>query len=120
MVDMSMNLVGRNIAFIVKVGSRSQVVLTITDSAGVAKSLTDTNTYSTAKWKVWQPDGTLLIDGVATYSDRAAGEISYDLTASDTVIANAGIWEGEVELINVSSVMTEQSETFNFTIEESY
>lgn len=117
---MSMNLVGRNVEFIVKVGSRSQVVLTITDSAGVKKNLSDTNTYSTAKWKVWKPDGTLIIDGTAVYSDRVNGEISYDLLAADTVVANEGIWAGEVELLNISSVMTEQSETFNFTIEESY
>ncbi len=120
MDNMSMNLVGRNIEFLVKVGSRSQVVLTITDSAGVAKDLTSTTTYSTAVWKVWQPDGTLLINGAATYSDRALGEISYDLVAGDTVVANAGIWEGEVEMLNDSAIMTEQSETFNFTIEESF
>ncbi len=115
-----MNLNGRNIEYIVKVGARSQMVINITDSVGTAKSLTDTSTYSTAKWKVWQPDGTLIINGNATYSDRSAGEVSYILAATDTVIANAGIWEGEVELFNSSGVMTEQSETFNFTIEESY
>jgi hypothetical protein len=117
---MSMNLTGRNIEYLVKVGARSQVVLNITDSVGVTKDLSDTSTYATATWKVWQPDGTLLINGSATYSNRSAGEISYLLTATDTVIANSGIWEGEVELFNTSGVMTEQSETFNFTIEESY
>lgn len=117
---MSMNLVGRNIEFIVKVGSRSQVLLTITDSAGVAKDLTDTNTYNTAVWKVWKPDGTLIINGAATYEDRANGIIGYNLSAADTDILNAGIWEGEVEMLNISAVMTEQSVSFNFTIEESY
>ena len=117
---MSMNLKGRNIEFIVKAGSRSSVVLNITDASGVAKNLSDTSTYATAKWKVWQPDGTILINGDATYSDRSTGEISYILSATDTVIANAGIWEGEIELLNTSGIMTEQSETFNFTIEDSY
>ncbi len=117
---MSMNLTGRNIEYIVKVGARSQLVMNIKDSAGVAKDLTDTNTYSTARWKVWQPDGTLLIDGAATYATRATGEITYDLLDADTVVANAGIWEGEVEMLNISAVISEQSETFNFTIEESY
>ena len=117
---MSMNLNGRNIEYLVKVGARSQVVLNITDSVGTAKNLSDTSTYATAKWKVWQPDGTLIINGTASYSNRATGEISYILSATDTVIANAGIWEGEVELFNASGIMTEQSETFNFTIEESY
>ena len=117
---MSMNLNGRNIEYLVKVGARSQMVINITDSAGNAKSLTDTDTYSTAKWKVWQPDGTPIINGTATYSNRATGEVSYILQAADTVLANAGVWEGEVELFNASGIMTEQSETFNFTIEESY
>ena len=115
-----MNLTGRNIEYLVKVGARSQVVLNITDSVGTTKSLTDTNTYSTATWKVWKPDGTLLINGSATYTDRVNGEISYTLTAADTVITNAGIWEGEVELFNSSGIMTEQTQTFNFVIEESY
>tara|TARA_B110000116_G_C16198967_1_gene300009 strand:- start:26 stop:379 length:354 start_codon:yes stop_codon:yes gene_type:complete len=117
---MSMNLKGRNIEFIVKVGARSNVVINIADSSGVAKNLSDTSTYATAKWKVWQPDGTIIINGTASYSNRSTGEISYTLSSADTVIANAGIWEGEVELLNSSGIMTEQSETFNFTIEESY
>ena len=117
---MSMNLKGRNIEFIVKVGARSNVVINIADSSGVAKNLSDTATYATAKWKVWQPDGKILINGTASYSNRATGEITYLLVSADTVIAKAGIWEGEVELLNSSGIMTEQSETFNFTIEESY
>ena len=117
---MSMNLKGRNIEFIVKVGARSNVVINIADSSGVAKNLSDTSTYATAKWKVWQPDGTIIINGTASYSNRSTGEITYLLVSADTVIANAGIWEGEVELLNSSGIMTEQSETFNFTIEESY
>tara|TARA_R110002051_G_scaffold152947_3_gene225499 strand:- start:3076 stop:3429 length:354 start_codon:yes stop_codon:yes gene_type:complete len=117
---MSMNLKGRNIEFIVKVGARSNVVINIADASGVAKNLSDTATYATAKWKIWKPDGTLLVNGTASYSNRSTGEITYLLASADTVIANAGIWEGEVELLNSSGIMTEQSETFNFTIEESY
>ena len=101
---MSMNLKGRNIEFIVKAGARSNVVINITDASGVAKNLSDTSTYATAKWKVWQPDGTILINGDATYSNRSTGEISYILSATDTVIANAGIWEGEIELLNTSGI----------------
>ena len=117
---MSMNLKGRNIEFIVKAGARSSVVLNITDASGVAKNLSDTSTYATAKWKVWQPDGTLIIDGAATYADRSAGQISYQLTSSNTAIANAGVWEGEIEFLNSAGQISDQSETFNFTIEESY
>ena len=58
--------------------------------------------------------------GAITYDDRANGIIIYALTANDTVIANAGNWEGEVELKNSAGTMIEQTQSFNFTIEESY
>ena len=61
-----------------------------------------------------------MINGDITYFSRATGVVSYQLTASDTVIANAGVWEGEVELINSSGNMSEQTKSFNFIIEESY
>ena len=117
---MSMNLKGRNIEFIVKSGARSSVVISIADASGVAKNLSDTATYATAKWKVWQPDGTLIINGDATYADRTTGQISYALTSANTAIANAGVWEGEIEFLNSSGAISDQSETFNFTIEDSY
>ena len=117
---MSMNLTGRLIEFSVKAGATSTLIMNVTTASGAVKNMSSTATYATAKWKVWQPDGTILINGDATYSDRSTGEISYILSATDTVIANAGIWEGEIELLNTSGIMTEQSETFNFTIEDSY
>jgi hypothetical protein len=52
---MSMNLKGRNIEYLVKVGARSQMVINITDSAGNAKSLTDTDhTYYKQQILYWQ------------------------------------------------------------------
>tara|TARA_Y100001949_G_scaffold111604_1_gene94430 strand:+ start:166 stop:519 length:354 start_codon:yes stop_codon:yes gene_type:complete len=117
---MSMNMIGRATEYRVKAGSRATLQLTISDSTGSAKSLTDAVTYSTGVWKVWKPDGTLIINGAITYDDRANGIIIYALTANDTLLANAGNWAGEVELKNSSGVMVEQTQTFNFTIEESY
>lgn len=117
---MSSNMTGRAVEYRVKSGARATLTLTIKDDAGVAKNLNDTVTYSTGKWKVWKPDGTLIINGDLVYDDRPNGVVSYRLSASDTVIANAGIWEGEVELINSSSEMTDQTKSFNFIIEESY
>lgn len=108
------------VTFTVKVGSRATLELTILDADGNAKDLSDTATYSTAKWKVWKPDGTLIIDGSASFSDRANGKVSYNLSATDTAAINAGSWEGEVELFNNSAIITEQSETFGFDIEESF
>ena len=117
---MSQNLYPRATEYRVKSGSRATLELTIQDSAGTAKSLANTVTYSTGFWKVWKTDGTLIINGAITYSDRANGKITYALSATDTAIANAGNWEGEVELLNSAGVMSEQTKSFNFTIEESY
>ncbi len=114
------NMIGRATEYRVKAGSRATLSLTITDSSGTAKSLTDTVTYASGNWKVWKRDGTLIINGAITYDDRANGVIIYALTANDTLVANAGNWEGEVELKNSSGTMIEQTQTFNFTIEESY
>jgi len=117
---MSMNMVGRSTEFRVKAGSRTTLQLTITDDAGTARNLTNTVTYATGKWKVWKPNGTLLINGNITYTTRASGLVSYTLTSSDTAIANAGNWAGEVELKDSSGEISEQTKTFNFVIEESY
>ena len=117
---MSMNMVGRSTEFRVKVGSKPTLQLTITDDAGTAKNLSNTVTYATGKWKVWKPDGTLIINGNITYTTRASGIVTYTLVTSDTVIANAGIWSGEIELLDSSGGVSEQTKTFNFVIEESY
>ena len=113
-------MTGRAVEYRVKSGARATLTLTIKDDEGVAKNLNDTVTYATGKWKVWKPDGTLIINGDLVYDDRPNGVVSYRLSASDTAIANAGIWEGEVELINSSNEMTDQTKSFNFIIEESY
>ena len=117
---MSQNLTPRDVEYRIKSGSRATLELTVQDSSGTAKNLSNTVTYSTGVWKVWKPDGTLIINGAIIFSDRTNGVISYALSAADTVIANAGNWSGEVELLNSAGVMSEQTKSFNFTIEESY
>ena len=117
---MSADMEGRATEFKVKAGSRATLQLTVSDSSGNAKDLSNTVTYATGKWKVWKPDGTLLVNGNITYVTRASGIINYTLTSSDTAAANAGNWSGEVELIDSSAGISEQTKTFNFVIEESY
>ena len=117
---MSMNMVGRSTEFRVKAGSLITLQLTITDDGGTAKNLSNTVTYNTGKWKVLKPDGTLIINGNITYTNRASGIVSYTLATTDTAIANAGIWSGEVELKDSGGAISEQTKTFNFVIEESY
>lgn len=117
---MSMNLTGRNTEFRIKVGSTATLALTITDDIGTVRDLSNTVTYSTGVWKVWKPDGTLLINSAIVFTTRSSGLISYTLVPANTVIANAGIWEGEVEIYDSDGVISEQTKTFNFVIEESY
>lgn len=110
----------RETEFRTKVGSRETLQLTITDSSGTAKDLSNTTTFATGKWKVWKPDGTLLVDGTIAFENRSGGIVSYSLSATDTAAANAGVWEGEVEIKDTNQDISEQTETFNFVIEESY
>jgi hypothetical protein len=116
----SADMVGRNTQFRVKAGSRAILQLTVADSSGAGKDLSNTTTYATGKWKVWKPGGTLIIDGNVSFTTRSTGIIQYTLSATDTVIANAGIWAGEVELKDASGNISEQTQTFQFILEESY
>jgi len=117
---MSMNMVGRSTEFRVKAGSLITLQLTITDDGGTARDLSNDVVYNTGKWKVWKPDGTLIINGDIVFTTRSSGLVSYTLQSSDTVIANAGNWAGEVELKRSNGNISEQTKTFNFVIEESY
>jgi len=117
---MSADMEGRATEFKVKAGSRATLQLTVADSSGNAKDLTNTVTYATGKWKVWKPGGTLIINGDLVFTTRASGLVSYVLTEADTVIANAGRWEGEVELKDSNGDISEQTKSFTFLIEESY
>jgi len=116
----SIDMEGRAIEFKVKAGSRMTLQLTVADSSGTAKSLANAITYATGKWKVWKPGGTLIVNGDLTFTNRAGGIVSYALLEADTVIANAGRWEGEVELKDQNGDISEQTKSFTFTIEESY
>ena len=117
---MSQNLTPRDVEYRVKSGSRATLELTVQDSSGTAKNLSNTVTYSTGVWKVWKPDGTLIINGTLTFTTRASGVVSYALLASDTVAANVGRWEGEVELKDSSGNISEQTKSFTYFQEESY
>ena len=117
---MSVDMQGRATEFKVKAGSRATPQLIVADSSGSAKDLSNSTTYATGKWKVWKPSGTLVINGDIVFTTRASGLVSYPLTEADTVIANAGRWEGEVELKDANGDISEQTKSFTFMIEESY
>jgi len=117
---MSCNLNYRNVEYRVKSGDKVKLELTFTDSDGLAMNLSNTTSYASGKWKVWKPNGTLIINGTITFENRANGVVSYTTTAADTAIGNAGIWEGEVEIKDSSNEISEQTKSFNFIIEQSY
>jgi hypothetical protein len=108
-----MNMEGRAVEFRVKVGATATLLLT------TKLNLTNTVTFASGKWKVWKPDGTLLINGDISYHDRTNGIVSYTLVTSDTT-SKEGNWSGEVEMLDSSGNISEQTKTFNFVIEESY
>jgi hypothetical protein len=116
----SADMVGRTTQFRVKAGSRATLQLTVADSSGVGKDLSNATTYASGKWKVWKPSGTLIIDGTISFTTRSSGIVQYTLSATDTAIANAGIWAGEVELKDTNGAISEQTQTFQFIMEESY
>ena len=117
---MSMDMTPRSVSFIIKVGSTTTLELTIKNADGTARDLTNDTTFNSGKWKVWKPDGTLLVDKSIVYGTRSSGIVSVTFGHEEITAAKAGIWAGEVELRNTSDVISEQTQTFNFTIEESY
>ena len=117
---MSMDMTPRSVSFTIKVGSTTTLELTIKNADGTARDLTNSTTFYSGKWKVWQPDGTLLVDKSIVYGTRSSGIVTVTFGHEEITAAKAGIWAGEVELKNTSNVISEQTQTFNFTIEESY
>ena len=109
----------RDVEYKFKVGSRATLQFTILDDTGLAKNLTSTTLYATGVFKVWKPDGTLIINGAITFTTRAVGLVSYTLSATDSAASNAGVWEGEVEILNDTPIMEEQTDTFTVIIENS-
>lgn|GEM_PF-5723068 len=117
---MSQNLNKYQIEYIVKVGSRATLTANIKDVNGNVLDLTDAVKYATGRWKVWKPDGTLLINGAIIFANRSQGIVTYALSATDTVLANAGNWAGEIEFLDNVPLVSVQSETFSFVMKVSY
>lgn len=105
-----------NVIYNVYPGDLNDIIGFLTNVDGTPKVLTDTVTYNTVQFHVWQPDGTIIINGAGGYSDRNTGELFYTLTAPDTVVANAGNWEGRFITYNNQGQESDTSEIFNFNI----
>jgi hypothetical protein len=110
------------VTFTVHAGTTKTLELTILDpDTGSAKSLTDTNVYSSGVAKIYRPDGTQVgINMTVTYSDRANGKVYFTVSSgSQTASANAGNWIGEIEFINSASLVVDQ-QSFNIDIKQNY
>ena len=80
--------------------------------------LSDTSLYVNARFKVWKPDGTLIINKLAAI-ERGENCVSVTVTAEDNLIKNAGNWQGEVEFSNGTTII-DHTESFGYIIQESY
>ena len=84
-----------------------------------AQDLTNTTIFSTGVVKIYKPDGTIISTSNITYIDRAGGVVEFTMLETDSVLANAGNWIGDLELVNTSSKIVDQQK-FNFNILVSY
>jgi len=118
----SINMKRHDVNYTVKVGSRKTLTLTLNcPDTGCAVNMACVCTFNTGTWKVWRPSGVSLFCGAIVYSCRAGGVITYTLGACDVnTICEAGIWEGEVEYLDCMCVVSDQSGSFGFTVEESF
>lgn len=103
------------------VGSQKTFELTILDpdDPTMAKNLSDATVFATGNFKIVRPNGTLIATLTVDYFDRPNGIIQFEVTTTETVLANAGNWKGELELINDQGIPVEQ-QVFNFNILESH
>jgi len=110
------------IIYTIKVGSTNALQFNIYDDTGVnLRDLSNTSTYASGTLRVWKPDGTLVINGAITFTTRASGLVTYGVSSSDSVAANAGKWYGEIQMkSNDGTTITLQTDTFSFHIENSY
>lgn len=91
----------------------------INPNTGLAEDLTNTTIYNTGTVKVYKPDGTVVLSVTLTYADRANGVVEFTVLETHTVIANAGNWIGDMELIDDTAKIIDQQK-FNFNILVSY
>lgn len=106
--------------FEVEVGSERPLTITVKDPvSGVGLDMTDATQYDTGVVKIVKPDGTIIVSVVITFDDRDNGLIGFKILDTTTILANAGNWQGNLEILNDSSKIILQLQ-FNYNIIESY
>ena len=110
------------VTFTVNVGTTKSLQLTILDpDTGLAKDLSSTTLYATSTVKIYKPDGTQIGATInATFSSRANGVMIFTVSGtSQSTLANAGNWTGEIAFANNTGATIDQQQ-FNIDIKQSF
>ena len=113
------------ITFTVNVGTTKSLQLTILDpDTGLAKDLSSVTLYASSTVKIYKPDGTQVGNTInasfGTASDRTAGIMVFTISgSSQSLLANAGNWIGEIIFANNAGVTIDQQQ-FGIDIKQSF
>jgi hypothetical protein len=117
---MSMNRQRFEADYDIFVGTEKTITLTVLDpDTGGGVVMTNTALYSTGNFKIVKPDGSIISTLPITYFDRNNGVINVTILDTVTVLANAGNWVGDLELINSTGKKIDQ-QLVGINILESY
>lgn len=102
------------------VGSTKTFQLVVNDpDTGNPINMSDTAVFATGEFKIVKPGGDIITTVAITYGDRPNGRVDFTILATVATNANAGNWEGNLELSDNIPVIIEQ-QRINFNIIESY
>jgi len=100
----------------IKVDSTRVMAIIVEDpETGEPLDLSDTDIYNTGNFIILEPDSTIIATIPFIYVDRPNGLIEFEVDATVTTVENAGNWKGDVEFININSLIIDQR-TLNFNI----
>jgi len=98
------------------VGSEKPFFMTITDpTTGEPVDLSSETDFATGNMRIIKPDDTVITTISISFTDRTNGVISFTVLDTVSVIANAGNWIGNIQIVNSVSKITAQ-QVFNFNI----
>jgi hypothetical protein len=110
------------ITFTVNVGTTKSLQLTILDpDTGLAKDLSSVTLYAGSTVKIYKPDGTQIGATInATFSNRTNGVMIFTVSGtSQSTLANAGNWIGEIIFTNNGGLTVDQQQ-FGIDIKQSF
>lgn len=106
--------------FEVEVGSEKPLTITVKDPVtGDGLNMTDVTQYDSGVVKIVRPNGTIIVSVAITFDNRANGLVGFKILDTTTILANAGNWQGNLEILNDAGKIVQQLQ-FNYNIIESY